>query len=158
MTSHDVTTWRHNMTSQHDVTPSPTRCFNDLIEYLLYSDDVFCTTDYLLHPHFNNLAMPLYFDSLYNLIFSLEQVHELNITSGYRIKHTFLTRDSDSWFWLANAKSWLWLLSARHNRVDDIALRHLPEEQPQVPAQSRKFRNVTVARVPQTPVLRNSFL
>ena len=50
------------------------RCFNDIIEYLLYSDDVFCTTDYLLHPHFNNLAMPPYFDSLYSLIFSLEQV------------------------------------------------------------------------------------
>ena len=97
ITSHDVTTWRH-MTSQdvtHDVTPSLTRCFNDLIEYLLYSDDVFCTTDYLLHPHFNNLAMPLYFDSLYNLIFSLEQVHELNITSGYPDK----TYIFDTWQW-----------------------------------------------------------
>ncbi|XP_063677506.1 WD repeat-containing protein 81-like isoform X2 [Bolinopsis microptera] len=58
-------------------------CFNDLIEYLLYSDDVFCTTDYLLHPHFNNLAMPLYFDSLYNLIFSLEQQDTIESTISH---------------------------------------------------------------------------
>ena len=49
-------------------------CYNDLIEYMLDSDDVLCTAEYLLHQHTSVLSVPPYLPQLYNMLHDFHMV------------------------------------------------------------------------------------